>query len=204
MAIAELPRESFENKSIAVLVAVNLIKLGYAEAANKVLAQLEPALAKDPHYWTLLSKTAYDLHDANLLRYAIEKSYELQPEDPATLNNYAALLLSFREKPEVAIQLTLRLMGLFPGSVSLRINHICALLQNKRIAEAERLLADISAENLKPMDVSSYSRAVFEAALEQHDPAAALKASKHIDRTFLIGPDRAWFETALNKMATLN
>jgi len=199
----KVPEFPFANKMLATLVASSLAQLGYPEPANKLLSKLEPELANDHHYWMLLARNAYDLRDAGLLKYALGKSYELNPEDPEIMSNYAAILLAFREKPDKAIQLTLRMMALFPRSAGVRINHACALLQNKRTAEAHRMLDSIDPKTLKTTDSSSYYLARFEAAFEEHDTSAALRASERVDRSLLLGPDKAWFDQTLTNLASM-
>ena len=119
--------------------------LGFADIAKDTLLSVQKDLPDNPGFWFLLAKTAFESQDPDLLVSAMASAYKLRPDDPMIINNYAAAWPSTRQRPDEALTLTARLLEQLPDNPGRLINHSLALLQNRRLAEAESILRRIEA-----------------------------------------------------------
>lgn len=132
------------------------------------------------------------------LLQAADLIYRLYPNDATAANYYAAALLIFRQKPETAISLTLRLMRANPRSRALAINHAEALLQNGRADEAETILRSVvfTEDEMKGRipELSQYYLAYFEANRRLGNVAEAQQFLSRVDPKDLYPPQLVWLQ----------
>ena len=171
----------YDNLQLALQVADNLIKLGYAGLLKDFLPKLEPKLDKEPVYWQIVFNASFELKDDKLLLRAATRSFEMNPQNAMVMNNYAAALLVLRQKPDEAVKITKRLLTDFPGATPVLINHCFALLLNQRTQEAETAMKTIRQAMLKPQEVNDYHLAWFEIYVQNKQWESARKSAKNID-----------------------
>ncbi|MCP5527078.1 MAG: hypothetical protein H7A47_09775 [Verrucomicrobiales bacterium] len=139
------------------------------------------------------------LHEDYLLPAATQV-YQLYPNDATTANYYAASLLIYRKDPTTAVSLTLRLLRANPRSRGLAINHAEALLQNRRVEEAQELLRSIiftDAETKAGIpELSQYCLARFEASRQLGNNVEARQFLARVNLKQLYPPQLAWLEKA--------
>jgi predicted Zn-dependent protease len=125
---------------------------------------------------------------------AAQKLYELNPANPAVLNNYAAALITVRQRPDEAVRLTLQFLGRNPNSSGAIINHCLALLQNLRTEEAEALLQKVDRSRIDPAEITAYDLVQLEIQYNKREFAAASKVAERIDPKNLFAEERQWLE----------
>ena len=182
---------------LALNVGTSLSRLGFTELAKDLLLTIESDFATNRGYWEVMFIVANDLKDINIALTAAKAVYELNPEDRASINNYAAALIVMRQDPQTAVSLTMKLSSWFPDSPIVRINHSLALLLNHRDAEAKALLEELNPDAMSSVVSSSYHQAMFEILLNEGRNAEAKEASAKIDRRFLYPVEREWLDQKL-------
>ena len=131
---------------------------------------------------------------------AWQKAYELKPEEPVNVNNYAVALIIQRSRPEEVIKLTLQRLSRDPTSIVARINHSFALLLSHRAEEARSMLAKIDPSQLNPHETASFHLAMFEACLGLQQYEKAREAAERIDRQLLFPSQVRWLEQRQSQM----
>ena len=130
----------------AVLVArmvAGLRRVNRPQEAAGLLRRVEKDFAQDPTFWFEVAGIAAETQDMDTLAEAVDRSYRLQPENPVFRHNQAAMLIATGRQPEEAVRLTLELLNRSPESVSCQVNHALALILQRRLSDAEELLARI-------------------------------------------------------------
>lgn len=196
-ALQQAVARKFVDGPTALIVASDLVKLGMPDLAWAVLEPIENTLAAHPAYWQLRYEIAQALRrDASHLMHAATQARSLAPNDSTTATKYLAALLINRERPDEATELSLRLLGAFPASPSVKVARAAALAQNRRYPEAESLLEEIESRELGETESSLFHLTGLEVA-------AALghfeQAQRHLQliRTNLLFPSQVqWLESA--------
>ncbi len=154
-------------------------------------------------YWAEVFSAGLAGKDVEVLRHSVEELLRIEPNNPAWINNRAALLLITGEDPAEAQRLTLAGLARNPTSALLKINHAMALLANGRAAEAEGVLATVAASRLPKEGVANFKLAMAGAQLALGRPEQAAETAAAADRGLLLAPqverlDRIAAEAARN------
>jgi len=105
-----------------------------------------------------------------------------------------------RAQPELAVELTMRLVNSHPKSAPALINHSLALLLNNRTEDARKTLSRVNLAKLTPIEKSAYKFALFDLAVRFKDFQRAWNDSDEINRQTLFRPQIEWLETSLKKL----
>ncbi|MEK7686545.1 MAG: hypothetical protein AAB466_14105 [Verrucomicrobiota bacterium] len=200
IAFRKAGQHTYQIRSLGLIIAEDLTKLGYAAIARDILVPLEAHFKDSLEYWGAAFTTALELKDAPWVLKASTRTYELKPLDITYLNRYAAALLLNRTRPEEAVKLTLQLVSAYPNSLASVINHSMALLLNQRTREARTLLANINANRLTPAESASYYLALFEVFYNLHEYDQAWRMSDRIERQHLFPIQVKWLESLHKQM----
>ena len=190
----------FESAQLALAVGSNLSKIGHAKPAREILLRVKPRFSGNAEYWQALFGAALELKDSALVLEATSEAYRLVPNDPKTINRYAAALLLNRQRPEEAVKLTLQLVSLYPTSIAAIINHSLALLLNHRTEEARGVLNGIDSTRLLPAEKASYYLAWFEVYYNLGRFDHVTRVGGQIDRKYLFPIQVEWMEGILKTM----
>ncbi|HNQ89882.1 MAG TPA: hypothetical protein PKM73_14780 [Verrucomicrobiota bacterium] len=172
--------------AMAMGMAASITQLGHPDLALQILLRLESECRDDPAYWQLLADVAYgERTNPTLLLRATLEALRLDPENAALLNNHAAALLVNHTAPGYACSITFQLVQRHPDHAGFRLNHALALTRNRRIDEADALLAAIDPRNLERGDRQTYIRVALESALIARDRARVDQFLPALDRTLL-------------------
>lgn len=166
---------------ICLYIANLMMEMESSAEAEKWMLQFQPHLGENAEYWRNLTAIAYNSRNAELLTTAAEKAYEIQPQNPVSMNNYAAALLINRQKPFTALGLTLQLFQTNPHSLESTINHAIALIMNLRAHEGLDLLNLVDADLLDDSTSSIYHFAAAQAFFHVGELEKALESSEKID-----------------------
>ncbi|MSU63410.1 MAG: hypothetical protein EXS31_13615 [Pedosphaera sp.] len=199
-AFKKLLEAHIRNKLWELSAAETAENLGFADIAQELLLDIQKDVPNTPEYWMLLAKTAYETKEPSVLVTAMSSAYKLRPDDFTVVNNFAASLLSTRQRPEQALQLTARVLQKSPGLAAARINHACALVQNQKNDEAKTLLATVEPASLKGSDLTSYHMAEFELNLNLRQFVEAKRHSEKIELQHLFSTERQWLEKAKKEL----
>jgi tetratricopeptide (TPR) repeat protein len=190
----------FDDSSLAYSVASELLRLGYADLSSKMLQKLESEYGSKASFWFELTSAAYEARDMDTVNLAARKAWELEPTRIDLINNYAAVLIVLRQKPEESVKLTLNLISRQPDRAEFRINHILALLQNRRLVEAELLLKAINPNQITLNESAVIAYAQLELCLQRGDRAGARKLYPTIQRSELLQPQLDWMDAEFKKL----
>lgn len=135
-----------------------------------------------------------------VLSTAAQKTWELEPKKIAHVNNYAAVLLVTRQKPEQAIQLSMQLLAAEPANNDRKVNHVLALLQNQRLDEAEKLLKSLNpvALNLNEGAIANYGW--FELHIRRGEKELARRRYPTVERSQLLPPQLDWMDAEFKEL----
>ncbi len=188
-ALQRISAYSLDEGSLGLFIASNLMEMGFHEYARDVLVNLRRRYGDQLTYWQMLLVAAEKIGSSVDLLAATENLYRMQPNDMATKNNYAGILLSLRIRPEEAISLTFRVMNQDASNTSARINHAHALLLNERIEEAEALLNTINPKPLIPPLQHAYLLARLEIAVVEENWEQARSLAEGLQPEHLLPGD---------------
>lgn len=191
---------TFPNPRWGQAVAAGLLQLRQAKECLEILDKIRESFQDNAGYWMMVFEAADLRKDAVRMRDAAARAYALRPEDPVVMNNYAASLLILREQPELAARLTLAMLSRHPGTLEPVVNHAAALLLNRRVDEADRLLRRVEASRLSPQQSTLFYLDRFEVELEQGAFAEARLSASRVRVEDLYPPQRIWFTNALGRL----
>lgn len=189
-AFRSMNRYSLKDSRVGLHIASKLIEWQFFAEARDVLVNVEDRYREMMVYWELLFNVGNQLGSSRDLLAATENIFRLRPNDFAARNNFAAMLLSLRIRPDQAISLTFQAMNQEPGNSSGKINHAHALLLNERVDEAAELLQSINEKPLiKPVKHGFYLAWLeIEFLRGRMDEAAFYRDQVEVD--FLLPGDR--------------
>jgi hypothetical protein len=190
----QLLQAKIRNKIWELSAAETIDRLGFSDIARELLLDVQKEVPNTPEYWMLLGKTAYETKDPNLLVSSMASAYKLRPDDFTVINNFAAALLSTRQRPEQALQLTSRVLEKAPLIAAAKINHCLALLQNEKFTEAGTVLSTMNAPGLTGQELTYYHLAALEIDLRGNRVESARQHLDQIDLQYLFTTERQWLE----------
>ena len=203
-AFSKAVEGQFGDPLTAFNVATEIIRLGYPSYGKRLLQTLESKFGDKAGFWFRLTGAAYEARDMAVLSTAAQKAWELEPKNLAHVNNYAAVLLITRQKPEQAIQLSMQLLAAEPENNDRKVNHILALLQNQRLDEAEKVLKSLNpvALNLNESAIANYSW--FELHIRRGEKELARRRYPTVERSQLLQPQLDWMDAEFKKLPPEN
>lgn len=193
-AADRLAKSAAGNPELTRYMAQQLKLIGFGDVAHVLFRSVEPEYKGDAQYWfdrTVAATLADNVGDIVL---SAEKAYALNPGDPSVVNNYAAALILTRTRPEEAVQLTLRVITVRPDDTGSQLNHIMALLQNRRFDEAADRLRQMNTLSLNLSETAEYHLAWFEYAIARKDWHLARVSYGKIDTRRLLAAQVSWLE----------
>lgn len=193
-AFQKVAEQEIKNPGLALSLARMLMKYGYLAEADHLAVRLKPTMEKEPAYWRVAWEVGELQRSGAKMLEAAQKLYELNPANPAVLNNYAAALITVRQRPDEAVRLTLQFMGRNPNSSGAIINHCLALLQNLRTEEAEALLQKVDRSRIDPAEFTAYDLVRLEIHYNKREFAAASQVAERIDPKNLFAEECQWLE----------
>jgi predicted Zn-dependent protease len=193
----------FPFPGIGQRVAGQLLQLGQPALARELLMSLKKPLHAQLSYWILCFRVAELLKDVDFMLASARQAYELNPNDPYAVNNYAAALLITRQNPEQAIKLSLPFYSQNPNLLHAVVNHSAALLLNGRPQEAKSLLERIPTNALDRTQLALYNLDLFETYLRLNRFDLARAVSDRIDPDRLYPNQREWLQKARQDLPPL-
>ena len=192
-AFRSLRKYSLKGSRLGLYMASNLVEWEFFEEARDVLFDVKELYLDKLVFWELFFDAANRISSSRDILLATENIYRLRPNDFAARNNFAAVLLSQRIRPDEAISLTFQVLNQNPGNASGKINHAHALLLNERVEEAADLLGTL---NEKPL-IEPLKHGCYLAWLEIEFLRGRLNEAKaysqKIEQRFLLPGDRDRF-----------
>jgi len=193
---AVLGQFDYDDPSFGLRMAGFLIETGQAAAALPLLSALEVRLQDTRDYWLAMSQVAGAQTNSVLLLRAAEKLYWLNTNDVVAANDYAYALVMQNASPELALQLTSRLVQRYSNEPVPNLNHAAALLSNARLTEAQQCLQRLDPGKLGGLEANEFNFLSFKAAVLARDRAAAADLLLKVDRARLFPPQVAWLQSA--------
>ncbi len=193
-AFRALKRFSLSGSRMGLHIATNLMEWKFFQEARDVLIDIKELYGDKLVFWELLFQAANEIGSSRDLLLASESIHRIRPNDFAAKNNFAAMLLSLRIRPDEAITLTFQIMNQDPGNVSGLINHAHALLLNQRVEEAASLLNGVNAKPLIEPLKHGYYLAWFEIEYIRGRLAEANEYREKIVQKYLLPGDRDRFQ----------
>lgn len=192
-----LPSYDYEDPQLGLGMASSLLRAGMAELALPLLTKLEGKLDQNPEFWAVCLEAGRAQTNSVIMFRALQRSYELQPNDPKVQNAYAGILLLQRVRPELALKLTSGLYATLSNSLPVRINHAAALLANGRPAEARGILVSVNLRQPSAADFCQYSLIYFDVCLALGLTEEAWRSYDRIDQDYLYPSQRQRLDAAI-------
>jgi len=180
--------------------AVLLQDIGRPEIAKKLFEGMEKDFGGQADYWFRLGLSAYQTDDIRLMLSANEKAFQIAPENQLIINNLSAALLMLREQPAKAVELTLRRVAANPGDEAARINHLLALVLNRRTAQARAELSRFEPDRLGALESTLIHLAHLEIAMIEGNRPEALAEVSRIEPRFLKAAQADWLRQAADQL----
>lgn len=200
--IGQVVQHKYAFAPTGYFIGQELGMMGFPSEALSILTPLESSYKDNTDYWETIFTLASSSGDWEPLFNAAENLYRMDPDNWAYTNNYAALLLSERRKPETAVSLTYELMNRNKNvNIASVINHALALALNRRIVEAVEYMEKIPSETLSAELVPGYNMAWFEIAYRKKDFDTAREYALKVDVDKLLPGDKLFY---LETWDTLN
>ena len=171
-----------------------LSAVGRPDIASEILLQIEPDHLLDLEFYIKLFAAAEANRNAELMRRAAARRYELAPNNLLTVLHYAAILILFDEQHEKAVELSARCVDALPRLVPVRINHAAALINADLFGPADLILKQIDEASLSPADRNRLRLIQLKRAVKIQDRDAISKLKPLIDQSQLYSHELAWFK----------
>lgn len=193
-AFAAMIKAPLTDPLLGFRTAQAIAELGRPELARQLLDRLSSSFGNSAEYWLQVELAAYGSDDIEGMLAAAEKAYQLAPQNPTIVNNYAAALIIMRQRPAEAVKLTLNSLAQHPQDEGSKLNHALALLQNQRLNEAQAVLTTLDPSELTGLYHTVYQLAVFELHYLKGDREKALDSASKIEARFLKPPQVRWLD----------
>ena len=182
--------------------AITMSKLGYPNRALGLVKSMVGSTNAGAYFWKQYLLVAYEAKAAREMLLAAGKLKDIGPTklDPTGLdakNDYAATLLTLRENPVDALQLTLELVNLRPESTNFQINHAQALAQTHRFSECEALLKSLPRATLNMAQQLQFDLAMIEVYALTGRPGEARATAERVNRNLLFPEQLKWLDKTL-------
>ncbi len=200
----KVARASVPSSVLAREMARSLRTEGFSKTAVQVLAPWKTEMKDNPEFWFEYAVSAFGANADDEILEASKRAYELRPSDTSAAHNRAAALIAFRRQPEEAIRLTLRVAAARPGDPDSILNHVLALLQNGRDADAEAIVHGMNTLNFNPSQSTVYYLGLFELNLHRKEWALARASYGRIDPHELLAVQARWLDEAFRAIPTTN
>ena len=187
-----------------LFVASHLVRLQCYGVARDVLLGLRSKYKEKTVFWRLLFAAAKEIDASRELLIATENLYRLRPHDVEARNEYVAVLLSLRIRPEEAMSLTDQGMQQNPHDAAGKIHRARALLENGRTNEVDSLLSSIHEKRLIGTLAQSFYLAQLELEFQRGRIQEAHKWSGKIRPKFLLPGDRRRFREIGDRLAVVS
>lgn len=196
-AIAALDADTGD---FAVVIGQGLSDAGYASVAVGVLKKSGVRWDRSAEYWSALCVAANRILDEKTLVVAAKRFYELEPQNPMAVNNYACALLIMRERAGEAVALTSGLVRERPGNLTLMLNYASALLLSGRANEAKEIVLGIRPDRLTRSEMAQYEFTRCELGIQLRDKRLAAEAHSRIDPATLFPEQARWLSLEMEKL----
>lgn len=187
-----------------LFMASHLVRLQFYAAARDVLLGLRSKHKDKTVFWRLLFVAAKEIGDSRGLLSATENLHHLRPHDRETRNDYLAVLLSLRIRPDAAMSLTYQGMRQNPHDAAGKIHRARALLWNEKADAAASLLVSINPKRLIGTLEQSFYLARLELEFQRKRVQEAYKWSGKIRPKLLIPGDRRRFQEIGDRLAVMS
>lgn len=194
---ARLGEFDYDEPEFALYMANSLIEIGQAAMALPLLSALEGKLETSIQYWLVCARAASAERNSVLLLRATERGFQMETNNLALANNYAAALVIQRSEPQLALELTSNLVQQLPAKAIPTLNHAGALLLNSRVAEASQWLARLDPAKLDPPEANQYHYLRFYAAIAARELEPARELLPKINPAELFPPQLTWLQAAV-------
>ena len=193
--------EPFYVPAAGMHAASDLLLLGHADFADRIIGQLEQFFANDVRYWQLVFDISYALkQDETRLLRAATRARELDPNKLIYNVNYAAALLICRQNPAEAAKITLSFFQSYPDSIIAVVNHCFALALNKRFDEAADILKKVNLAALGRFESTICHLCWLEIHFGRGELDSARADLKHIDTKLLFPCQVKWIESVRSQI----
>ena len=192
---------SLEEGERGLFVASHLVRLQGYGVARDVLLGLRNKHGEKTVFWRLLFAAAKEIGASRELLIATENLYRLRPCDVEARNDYVAVLLSLRIRPEEAMSLTDQGRQQDPHDAAGKIHRARALLWNGWTDEVDSLLSSIHENRLIGALAQSFYLARLELEFQRGRIQEAHKWSGKIRPKFLLPGDRRRFREISDRLA---
>ncbi len=172
--------------------AAVLVKVGQPQVAWSLLKSREGHHPGDPEFYGNLFAVAEGTKDARLMQEAAERCYQLTPNDPRVIANYAAILVMYEEQLNQAVALSALCLKANPSSDAAKINYAAALINSESFAAADLILRSVDESNLSIAARNQLRFIKLKRAAKMGDASEMNRLSALLDKSSLYSVQLSW------------
>jgi F0F1-type ATP synthase delta subunit len=155
---------------------------------------LQHPRTNDLAYARELFTAAERARDSDLMRSAAENWYRLSPDNLNAAQNYCAMLAMFDEQPELSLSLATQCLEAAPRSIAGKIDHIAALINNRKFKIADAMLSAIDEAALGSYERSHFNFLRLKSALNAGQKLDSGAITQNISANDLYPRQLVWLE----------
>ena len=188
--IADSPPDS---PIMRIQLAAKLHGLGQNEAADSLIEDITGEDNRIRGYWLQRAGTAYRAQELDEFSNAVAAAYEFDPSFDPFINNYLVMLITKRENPQKALELSRQLLEAQPDFVPYRLNRAHALILAEQFEAADTLLGGLGPLQLTDADLQEdYQLGLFRLAVGRKQFKHVLRLADTLNRSKLLPDTEAW------------
>jgi hypothetical protein len=155
---------------------------------------LQHPRTNDVAYARELFAAADNARDSDLMRSAAENWFRLAPRNLNAVQNYCAMLAMFDQQPELSLSLASQCLEAAPRSLAAKINHIAALINNRKFKIADAMLSAIDQSALTSYERSHFNFLKLKSTLSAGQKIGSETFVQNINASDLYPEQLSWLE----------
>jgi tetratricopeptide (TPR) repeat protein len=187
-AVTNLPSD----RTLAFMMSAGMRQLGCDDPADRILDSIKGKDQELSAFLKGLHRSAWDARRDRVALAIARELYRINSKDPDNARLFSSALLAARKNPEDAVKITSELLGQTPGDPVAILNHADALVQNRRLAEAEEALRRLDNQSLGDRDRTVAQMARLELDLLQGRTQEAVAGLGRVEQRFLFPVEQEW------------
>ncbi len=179
-------------------LATRLLSLGQDEAADALVEGLDGKTNEVRTYWGVRIGAAIQAKDSALFLSVAKAAYNSSPEFAPHINNYLSALLGERQRTNLVMELSKKLMASNPDQIAFRLNRAHALCLNADWDQAVAILDKIEPnERTAPAIKADYQLARFRLAAGQGNRERMSELHKSMDLSHFMPVTEEWIRESI-------
>lgn len=171
--------------------------------ADELVKGLDGKKQEIRYYWQMrIESTTKSKGSGDLVEVA-KAAYESDPEHIPHLNNYVVALIINRSQPELALELSRKVLDKIPNATAFRLNHAHALCLNSMWDDVSNVISEIQKDDIKnPIVANDYALVKFRMAVGSGDNEEITRLYDELDMKYFAPKTIEWVEKVIDQIRT--